>query len=125
MRTIGMQLKATTADDLTERVKILRAEREQNERGNIVKRGERELGTVWAKVYPRSTRRTVEGSVELTERVVYQITIRYRADVLSTDELEWRGRRLKQTKPPYDVEARRMWLSLECEEAIEDETIGD
>lgn len=121
MRTVGAGIKNVSVDDLSERIRIVYHEATRNERGDIINGDEILRAEMWAKVLPRSARRHLNNSVELFDEVAYQVTIRYRTDIEPNDEIIWRGRRLKQTVAPLDMEARRMWLLMECTEEIADD----
>ena len=120
MRTVGSGIKNTTVDDLTERISIVYPAKSRNSRGDIIKGVETVRCNVWAKVLPLGAKRYVDGSVELTNKVTYRVVIRYRTDIMPDDIVIWRGLRLKQIVPSYDLEARRMYIVLECEEMIPD-----
>lgn len=117
---VGQHFKSVTVDELTERISLVYCRHARNARGDIVSSEEIERAKVWAKVYPRGARRD-EGGVEKINELEYSVTIRFRADVMPDDEIDWRGRRLRQIAPPLDVEGRRVWLRLECRELIADE----
>lgn len=118
MRYEGI-IKQTSIDDLSERVSVVYFETTRNERGDIVKGEEVTRCTVWAKVLPLSGK--IEDSTPArVNTVTYRVTIRYRADILPDDEIVWRGRRLKITTTPFDVESRKIYLQFDCREVVKD-----
>ncbi len=119
MRQVGLALKQMTVDELSERISVIYYETERNNRGDIIKREENVRCMVWAKVLPL-TGKIEDTTPERINTVTYRITIRYRTDILPDDEIIWRGRRLKITTAPYDLENRRTWLQFECMEVIKD-----
>ena len=120
MRTVGSVINNTSTDDLTERISIIYQSTRRNERGDIVEIEDITRAEIWAKVLPIAARRYIDGAVELTNEISYRVTIRYRIDIAPDDIILWRGKRLRQTSPPYDAESCRIWTVLECEEMISD-----
>ena len=102
-----------------ERISVIYFETERNARGDIVKTSEVTRCTVWAKVLPLTGKITDSAPVKNNE-INYRITIRYRADLKPDDEIVWRGRRLKITSPPINLENRKIWTQIECKEVIQD-----
>ena len=119
MKQKGAVMLNTSLDDLSERISVVYFETTRNARGDIVKGAEIVRCMVWAKVLPMAARIN-DTTPERENIITYRITIRYRTDILPDDEIIWRGRRLKITTPPYDVEARHCWLQFDCREAIKD-----
>ena len=119
MRAVGAQIKYTSVDDISERIKIVYHETTRNERGDIVNGEEIIRAEVWAKVLPL-TGTIDDATPEKFNTVTHRITIRYRNDVQPDDEIVWRERRFRLITPPIDVEARRMWTSFDVREAIKD-----
>ena len=115
----GITIQNTSTNDLSERISVVYFETTRNSRGDIVKGAEVVRCMVWAKVLPMAARIN-DTTPERENIITYRITIRYRKDILPDDEIIWRGRRLKITTPPYDVEARHCWLQFDCREAIKD-----
>ena len=111
-------MKMTTYD-LSERISVIYYETERNARGDIVKAVENVRCMVWAKVLPLTGKITDSAPVKNNE-ITYRITVRYRTDILPDDEIVWRGRRLKITSPPVDMENRHCWTQFNCEEVIQD-----
>lgn len=118
MRTRGTLMK-TSMDDLTERIRIVYKDRSRDACGNIVTGAETLRCEVWAKVYPYGANITLAG-VERVNQVDYRVVVRYRTDILPTDEMLWRGKRLKLIKPAYDAESAHTWTVMECREVIAD-----
>lgn len=73
------------------------------------------VATVWADVSTVSGRTEIE-SKQIGEAITHRVTLRYRADVTSENWLLWRGRRFRIRKV-RDLEERRRFLILDCEEA--------
>ena len=120
MKTVGSIINNTCTDDLTERISVKYQATRRSDRGDILGTEDRTRCEIWAKVYPIAARRYIDGAVEVTNEVSYRIIVRYRTDIVPTDIIIWRGKRLRQTAPPYDAEARRIWTVLECEEMVSD-----
>ena len=123
MRTTGSLINNTSLDDLSERISIVYQSTQRNNRGDIIGTEDITRCTVWAKVLPLSSKRTND-SLEYINEVSYRITVRYRTDIAPDDIIIWRGKRLRQTAPPYDAESRRIWTVLECEEMVEDARVS-
>ena len=119
MRTVGAQIKNTSTDDLSERIKIVYHEVTRNERGGIVKGEEKLRAECWAKVLPLIGRIDDE-TPERVNTVTYRITVRFRADIKPDDEILWRGQRFRLQTPPIDIESRRMWTMFDVREAVAD-----
>ena len=111
-------MKITIAD-LNERIQIVRFDTERNERGDIINTGEVERCRIWAKVYALNGRIS-DDAPERSNTISYRVTIRHRDDILPDDEIIWRGRRLRLRSPPYDLDGRRIFTSMECEEVVAD-----
>lgn len=119
MRYEGINFKNTSLEDLSERISVVYFETTRNSRGDIVKGDEITRCTVWAKVLPLAGK--IQDETPARENsVTYRVTVRYRADIKPDDEIVWRGRRLKITTPPFDLESRRCWTQFECSEVIQD-----
>lgn len=115
----GSVIQNTSIDDLHERISIVYRDISRNARGDIIRGEEKVRAMVWAKVLPYGAK-SEDGGISRTNDVNYRVTIRHRTDVLPDDEILWRGKRLQMTAPPYDAEARRIWLVMECREAVAD-----
>lgn len=109
----------TSVDDLSERISVVYFETERNSRGDIVNTSEVTRCTVWAKVLPLAGKITDE-TPQRENIVTYRVTIRYRTDIKPDDEILWRGKRLKITTPPLDLESRHIWTQFECIEVVKD-----
>ena len=119
MKYEGINYRQMNTDELSERISVVYFETTRNSRGDIVRGEEITRCTVWAKVLPLSGR--IQDETPARENsVTYRVTVRYRADILPDDEIVWRGRRLKITTPPFDLESRHCWTQFECEEVIQD-----
>lgn len=119
MRYEGNVIKQTTTDDLSERISVVYFSTSRNERGDIVKGTEITRCTVWAKVLPLAGKIN-DVTPQRENEITYRITIRYRTDIKPDDEIVWRGKRLKITATPFDVESRHIWTQVECVEVIPD-----
>lgn len=122
MRTTGkyaFQILDYSVDDLSERIEIIYQSTKRNSVGDIVGTEENIRCKVWAKVLPLTARRILDDSETINE-ISYRITIRYRRDIMPDDLILWRGKRLRQTAPPYDAESRKIWTVLTCTEMIKD-----
>ena len=106
-------------NELRQRVTILRPVTVEDDAGNLIRQGEEEVCTVWAKVFPYAAKIT-DGYAEKVDEVNYRIIIRYRDDIEITDEIQWRSRRFVQTAPAYDVRSNRQYLVMEVRELVED-----
>ncbi len=109
----------TSIDDLHERISIVYQKAHRNSRGDIVDEQEVIRAMVWAKVLPYGAKSESQGISRVSD-ISYKVTIRYREDVMPDDEILWRGKRLQMTAPPYDAEARKIWLIMECREVVPD-----
>lgn len=119
MRYEGQVIKQTSVDDLSERISVVYFETTRNARGDIVKGIEITRCTVWAKVLPLAGKIS-DVTPQRENEITYRITIRFRQDIKPDDEIVWRGRRLKITTPPFDIETRNIWTQFECKEVIPD-----
>lgn len=108
-----------SADDLTERIKIIFFETQRNSRGDFVKTSEKTRCEVWAKILPLSGKIS-DTTPEKINFINYRVTIRYRKDINPDDKIIWRGKILKITTPPFDVEVRHIWTQFDCVEVIQD-----
>ena len=106
-----------TIADLNERIQIVYFETKRNERGDIINVNEIERCRVWAKVYAL-TAKNVDATPERANKITYRVTIRHRDDIKPDDEIVWRERRLKLISPPFDLEGKRVFTAMECEEVI-------
>lgn len=109
----------TTIANLNERIQITYFRTERDERGNIIDVQEIERCRVWAKVYAL-TAKTTDGTPERTNKITYRVTIRHRDDIKPDDEIIWRERRLKFLSPPYNLDGKRIFTAVDCEEVVED-----
>lgn len=110
-------------NELRQRVTILRPVTTVDDAGNLVRTGEEEVCTVWAKVFPYAAKIS-DGYAEKVDEVNYRIVIRYRSNIETTDEIQWRNHRFVQSAPAYDIRSNRQYLVMEVRELVEDvETI--
>lgn len=119
MKQAGAGIAQMSVDDLTEKISVVYFETTRNERGDIVKGAEITRCTIWAKVLPLAGRIN-DTPPERENAVTYRITIRYGIEILPDDLIIWRGRRLKITTTPFDVESRHIWLQFDCRELMKD-----
>ena len=95
-------------NELKQRVIILRPTVEEDEVGNLIEQGRSEVATVWAKVLPYAAKIS-DGYAEKVDEVNYRVVIRYREDIETTDLLQWRGRMLIMSAPPYPLDGGRKY----------------
>ena len=105
--------------DLNERIQIVYFDTERGERGDIISVQEVERCRVWAKVYALTAKNT-EDTPERKNKISWRVTIRHREDIKPDDEIVWRERRLKLVSPPYNLDGKRIFTAMECEEVIAD-----
>ena len=105
--------------ELRQRVKILRPIAEEDTVGNLIEQGRMEVATVWAKILPYAAKIS-DGYAEKVDEVNYRVVIRYRDDIEVTDIIEWRGKTLIMSAPPYPLDGGRKYLILEAKELVED-----
>ena len=106
-------------NELRQRVTIMRPVTVEDDAGNLIRQGEEEVATVWAKVFPYAAKIS-DGYAEKVDEVNYRIVIRYRDDIEVTDIIRWRSRKFTQTAPAYDLRSNRQYLVLEVRELVED-----
>lgn len=119
MRTTGSILNHTSLDDMSERISVVYQVTQRNRRGDIIDTEEITRCMLWAKVLPISSRRT-DDSREYINELSYRITIHHRTDIKPDDIILWKGKKLKQTIPPYDAESRKIYTVMTCEEMVKD-----
>lgn len=108
-----------SVDDLSEKISVRYYEFTRNARGDLVKGTESVRCMVWAKILPLTSK--IENNLpERLNTVTYRVTIRYRADIMTDDEIVWRGKRFTITTPPIDLEARHMWTTFDMVEGLKD-----
>ena len=105
--------------ELRQRVKILRPIAEEDTVGNLIEQGRMEVATVWAKILPYAAKIS-DGYAEKVDEVNYRVVIRYRDDIEVTDIIEWRGKTLIMSAPPYPMDGGRKYLVMEAKELVED-----
>lgn len=106
-------------NELKQRVIILRPTVEEDEVGNLIEQGRSKVATVWAKVLPYAAKIS-DGYAEKVDEVNYRVVIRYREDIETTDLLQWRGKTLIISAPPYPLDGGRKYLVMEAKELVED-----
>lgn len=92
------------------KVEIWRSEEVKTGRGGFTDEWKK-IGSVWAEVIGQRGREVVLEQA-LQGIAVYKITIRYRDDVLASDQLRWSGKVLNITAPPVDEQGRREELVI-------------
>ena len=105
--------------ELKQRVKIFRPVATEDEVGNLIEQDRTEVATVWAMVLPYAAKIS-DGYAEKVDEVTYRIVIRYREDIQATDVLQWRGKTLLMSAPPYALNGGRKYLVMEAKELVED-----
>ena len=105
--------------DLNERIQLIFFDTERNERGDIITVREVTRCRVWAKVFA-STAKITDDTPAHSNTVTYRVTIRHRDDILPDDEIIWRERRLKLISPPFNLDGKRIFTAMDCEEVIAD-----
>lgn len=111
-------MKITIAD-LNERIAVTYFNTERNERGDIINLREIERCRIWARVYA-TTAKISDDTPERANRITYKVTCRHRDDIKPDDEIIWRERRLKLISPPYDLDGKRIFTAMDCEEVVSD-----
>lgn len=119
MRTQGSIMRNTRIDDMSERIRIVQKESARSPTGDIIDGEETTLLEAWAKVIPMAAKTDANTTARVNE-VAYRFIIRYRNTVKADDEVIWRGRRFSMTAPPYDADARGLYLVMECMELVAD-----
>lgn len=108
-----------TTNDLTERISVCYFETARNAKGDIVKTAEVVRCTVWANVKPLSGR-IQETTPAKENSITYRVTVRFRQDIKPDDEIIWRGKRLKITTPPFDIDSLHIWTQFNAMEVVQD-----
>ena len=105
------------SEDLSKRIKILRATQKKDDRGNVLYEylGTNDV-TVWASIEPYGST-IIRGEAAKVSEVQYRITIRYR-QLNMKDKIIYQGRTFTQTIPAVDLNMQHQWLELTCSEAI-------
>ena len=106
-------------NELRQRVTILRPVTVEDDAGNLIRQGEEEVCTVWAKVFPYAAKIS-DGYAEKVDEVNYRVVIRYREDIRVTDVLQWRNLSLQLAAPPYPLGGLKKYTVLEAKELVED-----
>jgi len=75
--------------------------------------------TVWAKVEAITARRSIEYEQTVPE-VHHRITIRYRSDVVFSDQIRLGSRIFELLAPPINIDERNAYLQLLCREVVPD-----
>ncbi len=105
--------------ELRHRIKIVRPIAEEDGAGNLIEQGRTGVATVWAKVLPYAAKIS-DGYAEKVDEVNYRVVIRYREDIETTDRLQWRGKTLIISAPPYPMDGGHKYLIMEAKELVED-----
>ena len=67
-------------------------------------------------INPKSGAERVRG-MQLEATITHSIFIRYTADIMPTDRVNFNGR-LMQIRAVINIEERNRWLELACEEGV-------
>ena len=106
-------------NELRHRITIQRPVSAVDDMGNLIQDGTENVCTVWAKVLPYAAKIS-DGYAEKVDEVSYRIAIRYRADIEVTDIIQWQGKKLIMSAPPYPLDGGRKYLIMEAKELVED-----
>jgi SPP1 family predicted phage head-tail adaptor len=101
----------TNTGSLRDRITVRRQVNTKNAATGGLTRSWETLATMWAEVKSINGREAVLGSV-LQGISTFQITVRYRTDLKTSDQLLWNGRELNIVAPPEDREGRRRWTVI-------------
>ena len=74
---------------------------------------------VWAKIISVKAKITQQYEQMMPE-IFYRIVIRYRRDVMVTDQIQYNSRIFEQIGPPVNEEEKNAFLCLECREVVAD-----
>lgn len=104
--------------ELKDRINILRAANDIDDAGNLIKNPYAEYSRTWANIYDKTTI-TVNVNGELIHVVSTEITVRYRTDILESDQIiDYVHNRVFKQIAPAITTANRKWLVLICQENI-------
>lgn len=103
--------------DLRDKISVRNFITERNERGDILNKVEFERCKVWANVQALNGK-IHDAAPERTNKINYRVTIRRREDILPSDEIIWRERRLKLLSQPYLLDGERKFTAFDCEEVV-------
>lgn len=109
-------MATTTASDLTQRITLQRPVATVNGLGEEVQTWE-DVATVWARVQPLRGR-DFFAAAQMQSSTDHRVVIRYRADVLATWRVVWRGLVLEVVGDPINVDGARTWLELMCASGV-------
>ena len=105
------------SEDLTKRVKVIKAVSYKDSRGNMLyKYPGTDDKTVWAAIEPYGST-IIKGEAQKVSEVQYRITMRYRT-VHIMDKLQYQGRIFQQSIPAVDINMQHQWLELTCTEVV-------
>lgn len=107
-----MSLPALNAGALDQRVTLQRRTVGRDERGQALETWAT-VATLWARVQPRRGR---DFFAAAQDQATFDCTVwlRYRADILATDRLLWKGQPLDIVGQPVDVHGAGVWTELMC-----------
>lgn len=103
---------------LTHRVTVVQHPVTVDDNGDRIEGEPKERCRLWAEVMAFGANLTY--GTEQSMDVQYRVTVRYRQDIEPSDTVLWNGKELVLTKPAYDHDGTRRWLTLQCKEVIED-----
>lgn len=104
-------------EDLSKRIKILKAVERKDSRGNVLYDypGTNDV-SCWASIEPYGST-IIHGEAQKVNEVQYRVTIRYRALGIK-DKIMYQGRIFQQSIPAVDLNMQHQWLELTCSEVI-------
>lgn len=109
-----------TAQDLNQRITMLKLAVTRDDEGNRV-RTYADLRTVWAAVEPLTSLAEATKAAEPVNSITYQILVRYAsaADLTQGDRISYQGHTLKVSGPPVDLRGRHKYLVFEAVQLVE------
>jgi phage head-tail adaptor, putative, SPP1 family len=105
-------------NDLNKRITIQRAIESRDTEGNIVETYA-DMLSCWACVEPYGAK-IIYGEAEKISEITYQITMRYRPNILQTDRIIYQGRNFLQNLAPINLNSKNELLRLDCREVVDD-----
>lgn len=105
-------------NDLNKRITVQSAIESRDEAGNIVIIYVDRL-KCWACVEPYGAK-IIYGEAEKISEITYQITMRYRPNILQSDRIIYQGRTFLQNLAPINLNSNNEFLRLDCREVVDD-----
>lgn len=105
-------------EDLRKRATFQKPGNVSDGRGGWKTNGYTDYVTLWANITLQSSYRGREDTNEqqLQSSLVYTLTVRFRSDISTNMRVLVDGKTLYVTKPPYDPDGYKRWVTMECEE---------